>query len=222
MIVGIYPSILSADFVNLEAEIARISVADAVHCDVMDNHFVPALTFGTAMVSRIVQVSSIPVDVHLMISDADRHAPGYAELGAHSVTFHVEAATDVEGTVRAIQAAGAKAAIAIKPATPIEPYLEIFHLVDMVLIMTVEPGAGGQAFLESMMPKLEKTAQYLADHTLDALVQVDGGITVETLPIARAHGANVFVAGSSVYGHGDPGDNIAALRAASNIERTQA
>lgn len=220
MAVGIFPSILSADFVNLESDIARIVSADAVHCDVMDNHFVPALTFGTAMVSRIVQVSVIPVDVHLMISDVDRHAPAYAELGADSVTFHVEAASNIEGTVRSIQAAGAKAAIAIKPQTPIEPYLEMFHLVDMVLIMTVEPGAGGQAFMESMMPKLDKTAQYLADHDIAALVQVDGGITVETLPIARAHGANVFVAGSSVFGGGEPSENIAALRAASLIERT--
>ena len=221
MTVGIYPSILSADFVNLESDIARISSADAVHCDVMDNHFVPSLAFGTGTLSRILEISPIPVDIHLMISDADRHAPGYAELGAHSVTFHVEAATDVERTIRGIQATGARAAIAIKPATPIEPYLEYFHLVDMVLIMTVEPGAGGQPFMESMMPKLEKAAQYLADHAIDALVQVDGGITVDTLPIARAHGANVFVAGSSVYGRGDPGDNIAALRAASRIERNQ-
>jgi ribulose-phosphate 3-epimerase len=215
VIARINPSILSADFVNLEAEIARISTADAVHCDVMDNHFVPALTFGPQMIQRIVDVSPIPVDVHLMITDADRHAPGYAERGAHSVTFHVEAATNVRDTVVAIQDAGALAAFALKPATPIEPYLELLHLVDMVLIMTVEPGAGGQAFMGDMMPKLEKVAQYIADHDIRAQVQVDGGITIDTLPIARAHGATTFVAGSSVYGHGEPVDNIAALRAAS-------
>lgn len=212
---AIFPSILSADFVNLESDIARIASADGLHCDVMDNHFVPGLAFGPGMVARILQVTQLPVDVHLMLANADRHAPGYAELGAHSVTFHVEATVDVEQTVRAVQAGGAKAAIAIKPGTPIEPYLEMFHLVDMVVIMTVEPGAGGQPFMPGVMPKLEKAAQYIADNNIRALVQVDGGITVDTLPIARAHGANVFVAGSSVYGPGEPADNIAALRAAS-------
>lgn len=216
----IYPSILAADVMNLEADIRRISSADGIHCDVMDNHFVPALAFGPQVIKRIVEVSSIPVDVHLMISDADFHAPAYAELGAHSVTFHVEAATSVETTIRAIHAAGARAAIALKPATPIEPYLEMFHLVDMVVIMTVEPGAGGQAFMESMMPKLDRVAQYVADHDIAAHIQVDGGITIDTLPVAQAHGATMFVAGSSVYGVGEPGENIAALRAAAHRERT--
>lgn len=210
----IHPSILSADFVNLEAEIARISTADGVHCDVMDNHFVQAITFGPQTISRIVAVSAVPVDVHLMIENPDKFAPAYGELGAHSVTFHVEAAKDVEGTIRAIQDTGARAAIALKPGTPAEPYLPMFHLVDMVLVMTVEPGAGGQPFLREMMTKLDTVAQYLADHQLKAHVQVDGGITVDTLPIARAHGADTFVAGSSVYSGGDPAGNIAALRAA--------
>lgn len=216
MSVRIHPSILSADFVNLEAEIARISSADGVHCDVMDNHFVQALTFGPQTIQRIVAVSSLPVDVHLMIENPDKFAPGYGEIGAHSVTFHVEAARDVEGTIRAIQDTGARAAIALKPGTAVEPYLPLFHLVDMVLVMTVEPGAGGQAFLREMMAKLDTVAQYVADHRLDALVQVDGGITVDTLPIARAHGANTFVAGSSVYARGNPAENIAALRAAAD------
>jgi ribulose-phosphate 3-epimerase len=210
--VGIYPSILSADFVNLEAEIARIATADAVHCDVMDNHFVAGLTFGTQTISRIVAVSAIPVDVHLMIENPDRFAPAYGEVGAHSVTFHVEAAKNVEATVRAIQDTGAKASIALKPGTPIEPYLPMFHLVDMVLVMTVEPGSGGQAFMTGMMSKLDAVAQYVSDHNLQALIQVDGGITVDTLPIARAHGADTFVAGSSVYSRGVPAENIAALR----------
>ena len=213
MSLRIHPSILSADFINLEAEIARISSADGVHCDVMDNHFVEAISFGPQTISRIVAVSSLPVDVHLMIENPDRFAPGYGEIGAHSVTFHVEAAKDVEGTVRAIQDTGARAAIALKPGTPAEPYLPLFHLVDMVLVMTVEPGAGGQPFLHEMMTKLDTVAQYVSDHDLNALVQVDGGITVDTLPIARAHGANTFVAGSSVYSGGDPAGNIAALRA---------
>jgi ribulose-phosphate 3-epimerase len=217
--VRIHPSILSADFINLEAEIARISSADGVHCDVMDNHFVQAISFGPQTISRIVSVSSLPVDVHLMIENPDRFAPGYGEIGAHSVTFHVEAAKDVEGTVRAIQDTGARAAIALKPGTPAEPFLPLFHLVDMVLVMTVEPGAGGQPFLHEMMTKLDTVAQYVSDHNLSTLVQVDGGITVDTLPIARSHGANTFVAGSSVYSGGDPAVNIAALRAVADQTR---
>jgi ribulose-phosphate 3-epimerase len=132
------------------------------------------------------------------------------------VTFHVEAAKNVEATIRAIQDTGAQAAIALKPGTPAEPYFPMFHLADMVLVMTVEPGAGGQPFLRNMMTKLDQVAQYVSDHSLRTLVQVDGGITVDTLPIARAHGANTFVAGSSVYSSGDPAQNIAALRAAAD------
>ena len=212
----IHPSILSADFINLEAEIAKISSADGVHCDVMDNHFVQAISFGPQTISRIVQVSSVPVDVHLMIENPDKFAPGYGEIGADSVTFHVEAAKDVEATVRAIQDTGAKAAIALKPGTPAEPYFPLFHLADMVLVMTVEPGAGGQPFLHEMMGKLDAVAQYVSDHDLSTRVQVDGGITVDTLPIARKHGADTFVAGSSVYSGTDPAANIAALRASAN------
>jgi ribulose-phosphate 3-epimerase len=214
--VRIHPSILSADFINLEAEIAKISTADGVHCDVMDNHFVQAISFGPQTVSRIVQVSSVPVDVHLMIENPDKFAPGYGEIGADSVTFHVEAAKDVEATVRAIQDTGAKAAIALKPGTPAEPYFPLFHLADMVLVMTVEPGAGGQPFLHEMMGKLDAVAQYVSDHDLSTRVQVDGGITVDTLPIARKHGADTFVAGSSVYSGSDPAANIAALRASAH------
>lgn len=212
----IHPSILSADFINLEAEIARIASADGVHCDVMDNHFVQALSFGPQTISRIIAVSKVPVDVHLMIEDADKFAPGYGELGADSVTFHVEAAKDVERTILAIQETGARAAIALKPDTPAEPYFPMFHLADMVLVMTVEPGAGGQPFLREMMTKLDTVAQYVSDHDLGTRIQVDGGITVDTLPIARAHGADTFVAGSSVYSGGDPATNIAALRAAAD------
>lgn len=210
----IHPSILSADFINLEAEIAKIASADGVHCDVMDNHFVEGISFGPQTISRIVAVSSVPVDVHLMIENPDKFAPGYGEIGAHSVTFHVEAAKSVEATIRAVQETGAKAAIALKPGTPAEPHFPMFHLADMVLVMTVEPGAGGQPFLHQMMAKLDTVAQYVSDHDLSTRVQVDGGITVDTLPIARAHGADTFVAGSSVYSGGDPARNIADLRAA--------
>lgn len=208
----IHPSILSADFVNIEAELQRIADADAVHVDVMDNHFVPSLTFGPMMVSRIVAVSPVPLDVHLMIANADKHAEQYAAIGAQSVTFHVEAATNPSEVISRLHNAGANAGIAIKPNTPIEPYLPLFHEVEMVLIMTVEPGAGGQLFMTEMMPKLRAVAEYVADHKLGTSIQVDGGITLDTLPVAHAHGAGVFVAGSSVYGHGVPADNIRALR----------
>jgi ribulose-phosphate 3-epimerase len=210
--IRLHPSILSADFVNIEAALHQISTADAVHVDVMDNHFVPALTFGPQMVKRIVEVSPIPLDVHLMIQDADTFAPGYAELGAQSVTFHVEAASDVGGTIAAIQSHGSSAGIALKPGTPLEPYLDFLHQADMVLIMTVEPGAGGQQFMHDMMPKLESLREYLDGHGLTPLVEVDGGITIETLPVAWRMGANTFVAGSSVFGRGTPAHNIRDLR----------
>lgn len=212
MDIRLHPSILSADFVNMEAELQSISTADAVHVDVMDNHFVPALTFGPQMVKRIVEVSPLPLDVHLMIENADEYAPGYAELGAQSVTFHVEAAMDVAATISAIHSHGSHAGIALKPGTPLEPYLDFFHQADMVLIMTVEPGAGGQSFMLDMMPKVEAVRAYLDEHGLTPLVEVDGGITTQTLPIAWSHGANTFVAGSSVFGHGAPAQNISDLR----------
>jgi ribulose-phosphate 3-epimerase len=213
MSIRLHPSLLAADFVNIESELRRIDTADAVHVDVMDNHFVPALTFGPQMVGRIAQVSPIPLDVHLMIDNPDKHAVTYAEVGAHSVTFHVEAAKNCSTVVANLREAGAAAGVALKPATPLEPYLELFHEVDMVLIMTVEPGAGGQAFMPEMMDKLGELSEYLAAHRLTPLVEVDGGITVTTLPLALHHGANTFVAGSSVYGSGEPQSNIAALRA---------
>jgi len=213
MSIRLHPSLLAADFVNIESELRRIDTADAVHVDVMDNHFVPALTFGPQIVGRIAQVSPIPLDVHLMIDNPDKHAVTYAEVGAQSVTFHVEAANNCSSVVANLRQAGAAAGVALKPATPLEPYFELFHEVDMVLIMTVEPGAGGQAFMPEMMDKLGELSEYLAAHRLTPLVEVDGGITVTTLPLALHHGANTFVAGSSVYGSGEPHSNIAALRA---------
>ena len=213
MQIRLHPSVLAADFANMESELARIDSADAVHVDVMDNHFVPGLTFGPQMVARIAQVSPIPLDVHLMIENPDLHALAYAHLGAQSVTFHVEAARDSHAIISALHEAGSLAGIALKPGTALEPYYELFHEVDMVLLMTVEPGAGGQKFMPDMMPKLEALAGYLKDHGLTPLVQVDGGITTTTLPIALRSGANTFVAGSSVYGSGEPNSNIEALRA---------
>lgn len=209
----IHPSVLAADFANMERELQRIAEADAVHVDVMDGHFVPSLSFGPQMVKRIVEVSPVPLDVHLMIAGTDEHAVDYVALGAQSVTFHVEASKNPSQLIQSIHQAGGKAGIAISPQTPLEPYLDLFHEADMVLIMTVVPGAGGQPFLHEMMPKLEAAASYIREQELSTGLQVDGGVTPETLPVAHSHGANIFVAGSSVYCHGEPADNIRALRA---------
>ena len=211
MAVRINPSILAADFANFETELGRIATADLVHVDVMDNHFVPNLTFGPAMVERLHALSTIPLDVHLMIDDPDRWAPGYAELGAYSVTFHAEAARDAVALARRLRAIGARAGIAIKPGTAVEPYLDLLGEFDQVLVMTVEPGFGGQSFLAGMMPKLE--ALRTARGERDVWLQVDGGITEETIATAAEAGADTFVAGSSVF-RGEPATNIAALRLA--------
>lgn len=211
----INPSILSADFVNLQAELAAISTADLVHVDVMDNHFVPNLTLGPPIVERIQAVSPVPLDMHLMISDADRWAPGYAELGAYSVTFHVEASEDPVGLARRIREIGARAGIALKPGTDPEPYLELLPEFDQVLVMTVEPGFGGQKFMTDMMPKLRRFAEAKQKSGLDVWLQVDGGITVDTIGIAAEAGADTFVAGSAVYG-GVPEQRIAELRRAAS------
>lgn len=210
----INPSILAADFVNLERDIARIDSADLVHVDVMDNHFVPNLTFGPQMVGRIQDVSPIPLDVHLMIEDPDRWAPGYAELGAYSVTFHAEAAADAVGVARRLREIGSRAGLAVKPGTPIEPYLELLAEFDQILVMTVEPGFGGQSFIESVMPKLVTLSGEVRRRGLDVWLQVDGGVDVRSIAIAAEAGADTFVAGSSVFNADDAAGNIAALRAA--------
>lgn len=215
----INPSILSADFVNLQHEVERISSADLVHVDVMDNHFVPNLTFGPQMVGRLQDVSPIPLDVHLMISDADRWAPGYAELGAFSVTFHAEAAADVVATARALRDRGARAGLAVKPGTPIEPYLDLLPEFDQVLVMTVEPGFGGQSFMPETMPKLHALRAAVDTHGLDVWLQVDGGIALDTIGIAAEAGADTFVAGSAVYGRDSVEQAIAELRAAARAHR---
>lgn len=209
----INPSILSADFVNLERELQAISSADLVHVDVMDNHFVPNLTMGPPIVERIQAVSPVPLDVHLMIERADTEALKYAELGAFSVTFHAEAAEDPVRLARRLREIGSRAGIALKPGTAAEPYLEIMHEFDQVLVMTVEPGFGGQAFMPDMMPKLRQFAQMKKKHGLDVWLQVDGGISAKTIGVAAEAGADTFVAGSAVYG-GVPEARIAELRAA--------
>jgi len=209
----INPSILAADFANFERELGRISTADLVHVDIMDNHFVPNLTFGPTMTERLQELSTIPLDVHLMIDDPDRWAPGYAELGAYSVTFHAEAAKDAVSLARRLRDIGARAGIALKPGTPVEPFLELLPEFDQVLVMTVEPGFGGQSFMAETMPKLGLLREAVDRTGLDVWLQVDGGITADTIVIAAEAGADTFVAGSSVF-RGEPADNIAALRAA--------
>jgi len=208
----INPSILSADFVNLQAELERIGNADAVHVDVMDNHFVPNLTIGLPVVQRIQQISPVPVDAHLMIADADRWAPAYADAGLASVTFHVEAAAAPVKLARELRARGAKAGMALRPATPVEPYMDMLPELDMLLIMTVEPGFGGQSFLDITLPKIRRARAAVDGSGARLAIQVDGGITEETISRAAEAGANVFVAGSAVYGAADPAAAIDALR----------
>jgi ribulose-phosphate 3-epimerase len=219
MTTRINPSILAADFANLEHELGRIASADLVHVDVMDNHFVPNLTFGPQMVGRLQQVSPIPLDVHLMISDVDRWAPGYAELGVFSVTFHAEATDEPVALARRLREIGARAGIALKPGTDVEPYLELLPEFDQVLVMTVEPGFGGQSFMAETMPKLERLSRVVRDTGLDVWLQVDGGIALDTIGIAAAAGADTFVAGSAVFGAEVPAERIAALRDAASAHR---
>eukprot|EP01031_Cornospumella_fuschlensis_P006119 gene6119-7613_t len=214
MAVRINPSILAADFANFERELGRIGNADSVHVDIMDNHFVPNLTFGMAMTERLQELSTIPLDLHLMIENPDRWAPGYAELGVHSVTFHAEAAVDAVALARRLRSIGSRAGIALKPGTALAPVLEILHEFDQILVMTVEPGFGGQQFDASTMPKLAELRRAVSNRGLDLWLQVDGGITEETIIMAAESGADTFVAGSSVFRADDPAAQINHLRAA--------
>jgi ribulose-phosphate 3-epimerase len=211
--VQISPSILAADFANLQSELEAVANADWAHVDVMDNHFVPNLTLGLPVVEALVQVSPVPLDCHLMIEDPDRWAPPYAEAGARSVTFHVEAASDAVGTARAIRAAGARAAFAVKPGTPFAPYEGLLPEVDMVLVMTVEPGFGGQSFMADQMPKVREVREAVRRHGGEIWVQVDGGVAADTIEQCAEAGADVFVAGSAVYGADSAAEAVDDLRA---------
>jgi ribulose-phosphate 3-epimerase len=208
----IAPSILSADFSRLSDELDRIKDADWAHIDVMDNHFVPNLTLGRPVIEALTKASPIPVDCHLMIDDPDRWAPGYAEAGARNVTFHAEAAHAPVRLARQLRAMGVRAGLGLKPATPIEPYLDLLPEFDMILVMTVEPGFGGQPFLDVCLPKLRRTREAVRISGLDVWVQVDGGVSEATIERCADAGADVFVAGSAVYGAQDAADRIAALR----------
>jgi ribulose-phosphate 3-epimerase len=210
--VQITPSILSADFAALGAEIARIPSSDWIHVDVMDNHFVPNLTLGPTMVEALVATTTVPIDAHLMITDADRNAVAYIDAGAASVTFHVEAAAAPVRLAREIRKQGARASMALKPATPIDPYEDLLPELDMVLVMTVEPGFGGQRFLDLCLPKIRRCRELMDKHGVETWLQVDGGVSLETIERCAEAGADVFVAGSAVFAADDPDAMVQALR----------
>ena len=210
------PSILNADFANLQAEIERIPSADAIHVDVMDNHFVPNLTLGLPVVQSIRAVTEKMLDIHLMIENPDDWAPSFAEAGAESVTFHVEAAKAPIRLARELHKRGARAGVGLKPATSIDQYADLLGEVDMVLIMTVEPGFGGQSFLDLTLAKIARTRELLRGLEADVWLQVDGGVSLETIERAAAAGADSFVAGSSVFGAEDPDAMINSLRDAAD------
>jgi ribulose-phosphate 3-epimerase len=212
--VKINPSILSADFANLERDLLRISNADAAHIDVMDNHFVPNLTIGLPVVRRIQEISPIPLDVHLMITNVDVEAVKYAQLGVDSITFHLEASQTPDQTIAQLKQMGTKVAIAIKPNTPVETAFPFLADLDMLLIMTVEPGFGGQRLLEETLGKISIAAKEISILGKDITLQVDGGVTVANISRISSLGANCAVAGSAVFNSGDPGQNIAELKSA--------
>ena len=210
--VRITPSILNADFAHLDDEIAKIAhVSDLLHLDVMDNKFVPNFTFDFDTSSSIIARSPLPVDSHLMISDVDQLAPAYAHAGSASVTIHAEASENPMKTLRAIRSEGARAGLALKPGTEIEDYLDLVSEVDMFLIMTVEPGFGGQKFMGEMMDKVRQARRAIGDRPI--WLQVDGGISLETIEIAYEAGADTFVAGSAVFNSTDPAEMVTRLRA---------
>jgi ribulose-phosphate 3-epimerase len=208
----IAPSILSADFANLERDIARVHEADWLHVDVMDNHFVPNLTIGLPVVQAIAKATDLPLDCHLMIEDPDRWAVGYAEAGAYNVTVHAEAVAEPISVARDIQAAGARAGLSLKPGTPLDDWVEVLRSYDTLLVMTVEPGFGGQSFMTDMLDKVRRARTMVDTGHLTVVVQVDGGINEDTIGRAAEAGADCFVAGSAVYGAADPAAAIARLR----------
>ena len=209
--IRITPSILNADFSRLNEEINRIAgVSDLLHLDVMDDVFVPNFTFDFEAASKIIKESSLPVDAHLMVANVDQIAVQYAEIGCASVTIHAEATENIPATLKNIRAAGSRSSLGIKPNTSIEDYRDCVDLVDMFLIMTVEPGFGGQKFMENMMDKVKRTRELIGDR--DIWLQVDGGVSMQTIEIALAAGADTFVVGSAVFSAADPAQMVVDIR----------
>ncbi|TDV49005.1 ribulose-phosphate 3-epimerase [Actinophytocola oryzae] len=208
----IAPSILAADFARLAEAAQSVKDADWLHVDVMDGHFVPNLTIGLPVVKAILNSTAIPVDCHLMIEDPDRWAVGYAEAGAYNVTVHAEAAADPVKLANDLRAAGAKAGLSVKPGTPFEPYVELLRHYDTLLVMSVEPGFGGQEFMPEVLDKVRRARRLVDSGELRVVVEIDGGINADTIEQAAEAGVDCFVAGSAVYGANDPGRAIEALR----------
>ncbi|WP_327121020.1 ribulose-phosphate 3-epimerase [Nocardia sp. NBC_01730] len=217
----IAPSILSADFAHLADEMRAVEGADWLHVDVMDAHFVPNLTIGLPVVESLLKATDIPLDCHLMIDDPGRWAPPYAEAGAYNVTFHAEATDDPIAVARDIRAAGAKAGLSVKPNTPIEPYLEILREFDTLLVMSVEPGFGGQSFISHVLEKARVVRNLVDSGELRLVVEIDGGINADTIEAAAEAGVDCFVAGSAVYNTADPAATVQALRSTAASARTR-